>query len=148
VSHNKLITNIAAFDNYFSSLLLHELEDDDPNVFAQTRVGELEVERFRGSDGHVGVHGLEAEEERGADGNAGGVGGRGEAAEGERGAVDKGGEGVGGIGEEGGERSGAVVVGGDLQGSVAVDIVMHSASGCSWIKSSRTAGSLWPQAAI
>ena len=28
----------------------------------------MEVERFRGSDGHVGVHVLEAEEERGEDG--------------------------------------------------------------------------------
>jgi len=37
---------------------------------AQTRLGEAEVERFRGSAGHVGVHGLEAEEERGADGDA------------------------------------------------------------------------------
>jgi len=68
VSHNKLITNIAAFDTYFSSQLLHELEDDAPNVLAQTRVGEAEVERFRGSAGHGGVHVLEAEEKRGADG--------------------------------------------------------------------------------
>ena len=68
MSHNKLITNIAAFSTYFSSQLLHELEDDAPNVLAQTRVGEAEVERFRGSAGHGGVHVLEAEEKRGADG--------------------------------------------------------------------------------
>jgi len=64
-------TNIAAFSTNFSSQLLHELENDAPNVFAQTRLGEAEVERFRGSDWHVGVHVLEAEEERGADGDAG-----------------------------------------------------------------------------
>jgi len=98
---------------------------DAPNVLVQTRVGEAEVERFRGSDGHVGEHSLEAEEERGADGDAGCVGGRGEAAEGERGAVDAGseggvvacGEGIDGGGEEGDVRGGAVVAGGDLQGS-------------------------------
>ena len=72
-SHNKLITNIAAFDTYFSSQLLHELEDDAPNVLAQTRLGEAKVERFRVRDGQVGVHGLEAK--RGADGDAGCVGG-------------------------------------------------------------------------
>ena len=83
----------SAFDTSFSSQLLHKLEDAAPDILAQTRVGEAKVERFRGSDGHVGVHGLEAEEERGADGEAGGVGGRGEAAEGEGGAVDAGGEG-------------------------------------------------------
>ena len=55
MSHNKLITNIAAFSTYFSSQLLHELEDDAPNVLAQTRVSEEEVERFCLSDGQVGV---------------------------------------------------------------------------------------------
>ena len=58
-------------------------------------MGEVEVERFRGSDG---VHVLEAEEERGADGDAGGVGVRGEAAEGELVAVDAGGKGGGSVG--------------------------------------------------
>jgi len=46
VSHIKLITSISAFSTYFSSQLLNELEDDAPNVLAQTRVGEAEVERF------------------------------------------------------------------------------------------------------
>jgi len=148
VPHNKQIANMAAFDTYFSSQLLHELEDDARNVLAQTRVGEAEVERFLVRDEDVGVHVLEAEEERGADGDAGGVGGGGGAAEGERGAVDAGGEGgvvacgeggivacgeggivacgegVGGVGDEGDDRGGAVVEGGDLQGSVA------AASGC------------------
>ena len=125
MSHNKLITNIAAFDTYFSSQQrLHELENDAPNVFTQTRVGEAEVERFRGSDGNVGVHMLEAEEERGADGEAGAEDGEVDRAlvavdaGGEGGVVARG-EGVGGIGEEGGERGGAVVDGGELPGSAA-----------------------------
>jgi len=133
MSHNKLITNIAAFDAYFSSQLLDELEDDAPNVLAQTRVGEAEVERSHGSDGHVGVHDLEAEEECGTDGDTGVVGGRGEAAEGELDAVDAGGEGgvvaggegVGGVGEEGGgDRGGAVVEDGELKGNAT------AAAGC------------------
>jgi len=66
-----------------SPLSLHVRENDVPDILAQTRVGEVEVERFRVRDGYVGVHVLEAEEERGADGDAGCVGGRGEAAEGE-----------------------------------------------------------------
>jgi len=76
------------------------------------------------------VCGIEAEEERGADGDAGGVGGRGEAAEGESGAVDSegeggvvaGDEGVGGVDEEGDDSGGDIADGGELLGSAAADI--------------------------
>ena len=54
MSDNALITNLTAF----STLLLlsrfyTNCSDDAPNVLAQTRVGEAEIERFRGSDEHV-----------------------------------------------------------------------------------------------
>jgi len=84
-----------------------------------------------GATGHVGVHGLEAEEERDADGEAGGVGGRGEAAEGEGGAVDAGGEGGvvagveggDGVGEEGGDHGEADVA--VLQAAAEIDFAQR-----------------------
>jgi len=54
VSHYKLIINITAFSTLLLlSLFYTNCSNDAPNILTQTRVGEAEIERFRGSDGHV-----------------------------------------------------------------------------------------------